>query len=595
MYLPQINEIPVSEISTDVFQGYNNHLKVSDGEFSAMQRVTLDEYPTLCTRELHGVTGTVTKANGMIAKDRLAWVDGTTLYYNGQAVTLPAGVSLTDSKKILVSMGAYICVFPDGVYYNTVQASDSGYMSASYTHDTSVSQATFTPCLADGSGLDDMFLGPDEPPAPTNGDYWMDTSTTPHSLKVYSGYLGMWSAVATVYTKITMDGIDDFFGMYDGVEISGINYSDDYPILMEQTENLNGTHVVYGVGEDYIIVQNILDEQTEQNTGTVTVKRTVPDMDFVIESNNRLWGCKYGLVGGQVVNEIYACALGDFKNWKQYLGVSTDSYAAAIGAEGKFTGAITYQGYPTFFKEGSIIRVYGTQPSSFQIATTAQKGVADGAGKSLAIVDGILYYLAKNEVVAYDGSAPQGISGNLGDINVTEAVAAAYRRKYIISCNGTDTDVYAYDARTSLWVRDGSKRMIYATATGEDDMYYIDANGRIVCWSGEKGTEEADEGWYVETGIYGWQVNRKKFISRFNIRLQLALLSTVTVSFKYDGDPYWTTAGTVTGTQTGDGVLKTVHMHVIPRRCDHMRMRIEGTGTCRILGISRMLEAVNDL
>ena len=592
MYLPQVNEIPVQELNTNVFLGYNAKLKVQDGEFSLTKKMTLDEYPMVSTRKTHTVAATLTKPNGMLSKDRLAYVDGTTLYYNGNAVTLPAGVSLTDTAKIMVSMGAYICIFPDGVYYNTADPTDAGYMGFNYTHNTATTQATFTPCLADGSPIS-MYLGEDEPPSPTNGDYWMDTSTSPHTLKVYSGYLETWTEVVTVYTKITIAGIDDFVKQYDGVDIAGITYSDDYPTLKEQTEALNGTHIVYSVGDDYIVVQNILDETTEQDTGVITITRKVPNMDYVIECNNRLWGCKYGLVGGKVVNEIYACALGDFKNWRQYLGTSADSYAVSIGAEGKFTGAIAYQGYPTFFKEGSIIRVYGNYPSNFQIVTSAQTGVADGAAKSLAIVGGLLYYAAKNEVMVYDGSAPRGISSDkLLDLKCTEAVAAGYRGKYIISnTSNVQPNVYVYDTDRGLWMRDGNKRMIYATATGEDDMYYVSSDKKLVQWSGTSGTSETDEGWQVVLGRWGWQVTRKKFISRINILVQLSLNATATVAITYDNDNTAQNAGTITGT----GSLKVYHMHIIPHRCEYLRISISGTGDAKILGVSRILEAVNDL
>ena len=74
-------------------------------------------------------------------------------------------------------------------------------------------------------------------------------------------------------------------------------------------------------------------------------------MDFVIESGNRLWGCRYGkALNGETVNEIYASKLGDFRNWYCFAGISTDSYTASVGTDGAFTGAVTYMGRPIFFK-----------------------------------------------------------------------------------------------------------------------------------------------------------------------------------------------------------------------------------------------------
>ena len=64
-----------------------------------------------------------------------------------------------------------------------------------------------------------------------------------------------------------------------------------------------------------------------------------------------------GMVDGKAVNELYCCALGDFKNWNRFLGISTDAWAASVGSDGAWTGAANYLGYPTFFKEHVIHRI----------------------------------------------------------------------------------------------------------------------------------------------------------------------------------------------------------------------------------------------
>ena len=48
-------------------------------------------------------------------------------------------------------------------------------------------------------------------------------------------------------------------------------------------------------------------------TGSLTVKRTVPDLLYVCENENRLWGCDK--------TTIYASKLGDIFNWNVYDGM----------------------------------------------------------------------------------------------------------------------------------------------------------------------------------------------------------------------------------------------------------------------------------
>ena len=112
---------------------------------------------------------------------------------------------------------------------------------------------------------------------------------------------------------------------------------------------LDGSTVVWEKGDDYIVVVGVMD-RVYSISDPVTVSRKMPNMDFVVEANNRLWGCRYGTaINGNVVNEIYCPKRGDFKNWNCFMGIATDSWVGAVGTDGQFTGAITHLGYPLFF------------------------------------------------------------------------------------------------------------------------------------------------------------------------------------------------------------------------------------------------------
>ena len=167
--------------------------------------------------------------------------------------------------------------------------------------------------------------------------------------------------------------------------------------------------------------------------------RHMPNMDFLIESGNRLWGCRYGTaLNGDVVNEIYACKLGDFKNWSCFMSLSTDSYTASCGTDGQFTGAITHLGYPLFFKENCVHKVYGNIPANFQIQDTACRGVQKGCHGSLAIVNETLFYKSRGGICAFDGSLPKDASYVLGNEAYSDAVGGAHGNKYYVSMKHSD-------------------------------------------------------------------------------------------------------------------------------------------------------------
>ena len=73
------------------------------------------------------------------------------------------------------------------------------------------------------------------------------------------------------------------------------------------------------------------------------------------------------------------------------MGISTDSWVGSVGTDGQFTGAITHLGYPLFFKETVLHKVYISQNGAHSIQDTACRGVQSGCGDSLAIVNEVLY------------------------------------------------------------------------------------------------------------------------------------------------------------------------------------------------------------
>lgn len=96
------------------------------------------------------------------------------------------------------------------------------------------------------------------------------------------------------------------------------------------------------------------------------------------------------------VNEIYSIEARCFKNWNSFAGISSDSYAVSLGSEGAFTGAVNYLGYPTFFRENYIHKIYGSTPSQFQLRTVRAAGVQSGCGDSIADVSGTLFYKSRD-------------------------------------------------------------------------------------------------------------------------------------------------------------------------------------------------------
>ena len=589
-YFPTINETSSSREMIDVFQGYNHKLKIDEGQFYDMKNLSSANYPILSPRGQRGVYASPTLPLGMVAKDTLCYVDGSRFVMDQYSVDM----GLNSEEKTLVSMGAYVIILPDKKYINTADITDFGNIEATVTTEGDVS---FTLCRLDGTDYSAAYVQASEPSSPDNMTLWIDTSSTPHALKQWSESSGMWVTVATTYIRISATGIGIPFEKYDGITISGLEGvtltdMDGNPIDDGgQLAALEGSAIVWDKGDDFLVVVGILDV-TRTITNAITIKRSMPNMDYVVEANNRLWGCRYGVAdNGEVVNEIYASKLGDFKNWNCFMGISTDSYAVSCGTDGQFTGAITHLGYPIFFKEGFLHKVYGNYPSNFQVQTTACRGVQRGCSRSLAIVNEILYYKARGAVCAYDGSLPTEISAALGDVQYFEAVGGAHGNKYYLSMKDSSNlwHLFVYDTAKGMWHHEDNTHADCFCSCREE-MYFIDHAGkkiRTVFGGGTKDTKPVE--WMAETGVIGVDSPDKKYLSRLTVRMWLDIGTQVYFFVQYDSGGEWEHLFTMTGNS-----LRSFAVPIRPKRCDHLRIRIVGEGDARIYSIAKVIEEGSD-
>lgn len=586
-YLPWLDGKNRQTVATDVFGGINRGMKVLDGEWHDTLNTGSSEYPVFAQRKKRGIVRTIENPLGLTAKEHLCYVDGDKLIYNGEAVE---GIALTagDAPRQLISMGAYVIVWPDAVYFNTADPEDKGSMNARYK---SAGEVRYALCRVDGSDYENVTIGEEAPKDPENNAYWLDTTVEGHGLKVYSIATGMWSTILTVYTRISAEGIGRDFAVDDGVKISGAVYNGENENVKQQIEALNTTHLIYDRKDDYIVVIGLLDNPYTQ-TEPLEVKREAPQMDYITESENRLWGCFYGKdENGETLNEIYACRQGDFKNWRSYAGVSMDSYAVSIGSDGPFTGAITYAGYPTFFKEKCIHKIYGTRPANYQVMTTQCRGVQQGSAKSLAIVEGTLMYKSPTDIVAYDGSLPVCMSRKLGGMNATDAVAGALRERYYISLIEDDQPaLYVYDAVNAAWHKEDATRAV-AFAEFDGDLYCLAKDGTLFTVDGTAGELEADFEWQAESGMLGYEHEFQKTLARYNIRAKVDAGAWCALEIEYDSNGKWLPGGMI---QSDEDKTKTYLLPVRPRRCDHYRLRLRGKGNVKVYSIFRHMAEGGD-
>lgn len=577
MNLPFLKGPVLSRDNLGAFYGLNQNEVIKDGEFSAMENMSGDLFPVLAPREKRRACFELVNPHGLFGKDELLWADGRALYYNGLKVA-----DVEDNDKTFVGMAGYVVVYPDQIIFNTA---DKTVKKMNHAF-TTLGDIRYTLCDMEGKDYE-YISSPEMPIDPKGGDYWMDTGGEVPSLKQYSAYSETWQNVLTTYVKVAASGLGEGFKKHDGVKITG-------SILESLNMNEDGTGfvVLHQAQADYIVVTGILTGEKTQ-TEPITVERKAPEMDFVIEANNRLWGCS------AKNHEIYASKLGDPFNWQAYEGIATDSFAATIESDGEFTGIFNYLGTVLFFKEHHI---HQAQAHSWppMVSGLALSGVQKGSEKSLAMVGQALFYKSLEGVMAYSGAVPQLVSQALGGRVYQKAVAGSAGYKYYISMQEEATktwSLFVYDMKTNLWHREDDTQVRWF-ARCISDLFYIDANNTL--WAVtrnekamvfEGARDEEPFTWYAQTGDMLLLQPDNKFISKLQLKMEMEQGASVKVLLEYDSQGQWVQRYHY----AHQSPKKAFTVPIIPMRCDHFKLRLEGSGRVKVFALSKHMEQGSEL
>lgn len=609
MKFPKLQPTRQTVETLTAFGGYNRNAHIRDGEFYDMRNLSGDGFPLLTPRKPRKALDIGRGVRGMIRSNGLCYAQDKEMRLpNGNidrycGLVLPGGsganVKMTVGDKELLAMGSRVILLPDKKWVNVAAyladaepAECCGDLESAY----SANGVTYQMCDREGNPID-FRVGEEKPESPGNGAYWLDDGGQTPVLMRWYGDVALWQQEES-FLRIELPNDTEKAPLFcRGDVLSGP--ATRGKILV--SEDGSSTEWVY-IPENPQVVQTFLEEgvysivipglttyssaaMTFYAASPVNWVRKMPEMDFVIESGNRLWGCKYGRTEKGFVNEIYASALGDPTNWHRFQGISTDSYVASIGCDGPFTGAVNYLGKPIFFKENAMICISGDMPSNYRVQCEPWEGVRNGCGKSLAVVDGILYYKSRTDVCAYDGTLAQRIGGVLGDRFRGKAVAGGYGKKYYISMEGPEGwELFVYDTVRKLWHKEDELEVV-SFGELEEGLCCVPASREdILVLAGDEEGEETVR-WMAQTGPMGLTTPDARYISRLQLKLSMTPGTRLRILGRYDSNTGWEHICTLTGTHKRSFTLP-----IRPRRSDSMTLRLEGEGFCCLHAITKIWE-----
>lgn len=522
----QVGQTPIKRQVIE-FKGYDAQSYVEDGKMREMKNLASDEYPCLYQRKQRGLfSEKYSEPTTILAsKEKLCVIDGKRFFYDGEL----KGYLDTDGEKQVVAINNKICVWPDKKYYDILTN-------------------TF-------ASLENKV-----------------TSADP---------------VIVTENSLTLPGVDlSGFKRLDAVSITGFevmteNNTDYVTQGVRVIEAVDTENNVLTFKEKSFILNSTTAEQYEE-TGTIIIARDVPNLEFVMEHNNRL----YGVEG----NMIHACHLGEPTIWTDTEGYSDSSYTVPVGTDGDFTGCAAYSTHLLFFKENYIHKLYGNKPSNYQLVTSSCLGLEKGSHRSVHVINDVVYYKSREGIMNYDGAQPTLMTYNFGTIRYDSAVGGTDGLRYYVSMrNKTDGlwYLFSYDIARNLWhIEDNTKVTCFAFLNPK--LLFIDDDANRIystdCGDGDPIPADKKIEWYAVLGEYDEFIENKKVYSEIDLRMKMEENSELLVSMSIDNGEYERLRHIYTTKK------RTVSLPIVPRRCDKFKIKLEGHGYCKIESVVRVVK-----
>lgn len=563
MYLPELKAVnaPLQKQIID-FSGYSVAPVIQDGEMRDMLNLSSDKYPNMSQRGPRGyftvggyrifderpVECAIVK-NGMLA---VITQDGRFFYgYENSdsgwtPVEYPGVVLNPDNEHKMVAINKRVCIWPEKVWFD-VGGKESGSLGELFVLGSDDDARTIT-FENDTTTECKMYL---------DGTYDLSGFTTQDAIDmVFKDASGEYTASSTIK--------DIYTATYSGQTVSV---------------------VVFPADAFLSILPGFPQSGTSTFTGSLKMERFVPDLDFVMESNNRLWGCHD--------NAICCCKLGDPTNWHYYQGLSVDAFEVEVGTDGPWTGCVAYPTHLLFFKENYIHKVYGNTPTTYQTQQSECYGLEKGSEKSVCVINGTVFYKSKIGIMAYGGTLPEHISTNFGSKQYTNAIAGTDGAKYYVNMQTTKgREQLVFDLNKTIWHKESDMdpaQYIYLTndtanEEGKNQLLYIrKSDGAICSVTPYVPFEEEETGvpWMAELGSFDEYLENKKIYSKVKMRLKLDEGAELTVKIKFDSGEW----KAIRHIYKSDD--RAVYVPITPARCDKFFIRLEGKGGCVVESLIR--------
>ena len=312
----------------------------------------------------------------------------------------------------------------------------------------------------------------------------------------------------------------------------------------------------------------------ESFSSTLIVTNGVPDGNVIFSCKNRLWTYKG--------RRIYISACGDPTNWIDYNGKADSGFYIDSGDGEPFTYCAEVDGYPIFFTNDRIYKVYGDRPSNFSLVCCSNfGGIGSGDIYSATKAGNNLFYLSHGRMMKLSGSVPE-CDESFPGVNFYGAVGGCDGERYYISARSNDNGtalLYVYDIYSRTWQEYSGE--YFNNFTKCKDIFYGTRDGELVAIRGMKVLTEN----YVAEGSFECEAEyedlyfctKPAFPVRIGCIMSLETSADVKFSLMYDDSGQWYESGEASGAFQG---IK--YFDIVPVRTNSLKLKINASGDFEI-------------
>lgn len=301
---------------------------------------------------------------------------------------------------------------------------------------------------------------------------------------------------------------------------------------------------------------------------TYPAPNSIPHIDCACMDNNRVVAVHK--------NSFYASSLGDYTKWTDFVDAegnpkATGAYAEELNTPGDFNSITKYNTSVILTKNDMVYVCYGNKPP-YRINEVCKTGCIDG--RTIAEVDGYLYWLGRDGIYRFGGSIPRLVSHKIGGDFISGVAVANGLKYYCCLYDGKSYKMYVYNAQYDFWHIEDSVQ--YVDLVAKDGIVYgLTADGKIVKF--DSGDERVS--WSFTTIDFDFSTEYTKNVAKVYCRLKLYDQAYVNLYIRSNKQDWYKFASyKADGTNVFQAKAKL-------KKCDYFTLRVEGVGDAEIMDI----------